>query len=208
MAGHRPIVIISSSDIITTAFQSVLAEHHLQTTCLTDTSAFKQLRPVPLVLFLDDEALVGTNSASYQLHQIQQSLPATKIIILSMTCEPPYVWKLVEAGAKGYLYLRDRLVPRIPLIIEDVSKGGLYLSPTAQTALASIHYYRNLHLTNYQADVLRLMTQHWTAARIADELGRTTAAIYQVQKILREIFVVETNGQLVQKVNSLQLLEN
>jgi DNA-binding NarL/FixJ family response regulator len=107
----------------------------------------------------------------------------------------------------GYLYLRDRLVSRIPLILEDVLNGSLYLSPSAQAALTSIRYYRSQNLTTYQANVLRLMTKHWTANRIASELGRSTAAIYQVQKLLRELFVVETNSELIQKVTTFQILE-
>lgn len=173
------VLIITPSDLITTAFQTLLAAQDISTVCInhvSDTPA----NYLAQIIFLDD-AIIATSTG---LERIQKQYPNSKIVILSLVCEPIHIWNMLEAGVSGYLYLRDRLVSRIPLILEDVLNGSPYLSPSAQAALTSIRYYRSQALTDYQADVLRLMTKHWTANRIASELGRSTAAIYQVQKFL------------------------
>ena len=201
------VYVITSFDLIAVAFQSVLAAHHIPVTCLSSLDELDSGRSNPGVLFIEDTILCEGSRTCHQIQQVKKRFPRSKIVIISVTCDPSYVWQLVEAGVNGYLYTQDRLVPRIPLIIEDVSNGGLYLSPSAQTALASIRYYRDLHLTDYQLDVLRLMAEHKTAPQISKILKRTTGAIYQVQKTLREIFNVETNGELVQKILELNLLD-
>lgn len=121
-------------------------------------------------------------------------------ILLSNHCEPYYVYRVIEGGFFGYLYLGDSLVERLPQAVKDVAAGGRYLSPTAAAALAQIDYYaRHIQprITPYQVEVLRLMSQHWSGGRIAAELGRSTTAIYQVQRYLRDLFEVETNGELL-----------
>jgi DNA-binding NarL/FixJ family response regulator len=198
----RHVLIITPSDLITTAFQTLLAAQDISTTCISNLSD-NPANYLAQIIFLDD-AIIGAGTG---LKRIQKKYPNSKIVILSLACEPIHVWNMIEAGVSGYLYLRDRLVSRIPMILEDVLNGSPYLSPSAQAALTSIRYYRSQVLTTYQADVLRLMTKHWTANRIASELGRSMAAIYQVQKLLRETFDAETNSELVEKVVSLKLLE-
>ena len=198
------VLIITPFDLIATAFQTLLADQNISTVCISDISEGPSNSFVPQIIFLDDASITENT----QLEDIQKQYPNSKIVILSLTCQPLHVRKFIKAGAIGYLYLHDRLVPRLLLIVEDILNGGTYLSPTAQTALTSVRYYHELRLTDYQTDVLCLMIQHYTASQIADELGRSTGAIYQVQRILREIFVVETNSQLVKQVISLQLLEN
>ena len=195
-------LIITPSDLIATAFQTILAAQDISTVCISDIPD-RHAHHTPYIIFFDD-VIIATDT---RLEPIQKQYPNSKIVILSLTCEPVHVWNMIEAGASGYLYLRDRLVSRIPLLLEDVLNGSLYLSPSAQAALTSIRYYRSQDLTDYQADVLRLMAKHWTANRIASELGRSTAAIYQVQKLLRETFDAETNGELVERVLSLKLLD-
>jgi DNA-binding NarL/FixJ family response regulator len=197
------ILIITPSDIIATAFQTILTAQDIPTSCINNVSDNYAGHHAPNLIFLDDAII----AADTRLERIQKKYPNSKIVIMSIACEPAQIWKMMEAGVRGYLCLHDRLVSRLPLILEDVLNGGLYLSPTAQAALTSIRYYRSQDLTDYQANVLRLMAKHWTANRIASELGRSTAAIYQVQKLLRETFDAETNSELVEKVMSLKLLD-
>ena len=197
------VLIITPSDLIATAFQTLLTAQDISAVCTSDVSDSHVSHPAPHIIFLDD-ALIATDNL---LKRLQKKYRNSKVIVLSLDCEPIHVWEMIEAGISGFIYLRDRLVSRIPLILEDVLNGSLYLSPSAQAALTSIRYYRSQDLTDYQADVLRLMIKHWTANRIASELGRSTAAIYQVQKFLRETFDAETNSELVQKVVSLKLVD-
>jgi DNA-binding NarL/FixJ family response regulator len=166
LLSHHNVLIITPSDLIATAFQTILTAQNISTVFVSDVSDGPLNYFLPQVIFLDD-AIIAENT---RLEGIQKQYPKSKIAILSLTCQPTHVWKIIKAGAIGYLYLRDHLVSRIPLILEDVLNGSLYLSPSAQVALTSIRYYRSQDLTSYQADVLRLTTKHWIANRIVSEL--------------------------------------
>ena len=200
------VVIVTPSDLVGSGLCAALeAQYHR-------VRVFNSLDdgdrdPSPQIVFADDR-LSETGSPACLVQRVQARFPDSRIVLLTTSCEPLYVWGAVAGGARGCLYLEDRLVKRIHTIVEDVLEGGLYLSPTAQTALVTIQHYRDEPLTDYERAVLRLMSRHWTAARIAQELGRSVGAIYQLQKHLRDVFEAQTNGELVHKVTSLQLLES
>jgi DNA-binding NarL/FixJ family response regulator len=121
-------------------------------------------------------------------------------LLLSNHREPHHIQRMIDAGIQGYLFLGDSLVERLPQALRDVLEGGRYLSPTAAAALSRMDdYTRHIkpRITPYQHEVLRLMGQHWSGGRIAAHLGRSTTAIYQVQRFLRDLFEVETNGELL-----------
>ncbi|MBZ0283442.1 MAG: hypothetical protein K8L97_22090 [Anaerolineae bacterium] len=130
-------------------------------------------------------------------------------MLLSNRCEPYYVRQMMDQGFYGYLYLGDSLIERLPQAVKDVAAGGIYLSPTVAAALANMEHYTTqvqTRLTEYQLEVLRLMHHHWSGGRIAAHLGRTTTAIYQVQRFLRDLFEVETNGELLDRAVELGIL--
>ncbi len=157
-----------------------------------------------VVLIVDEYAAQGAAGGDLPIN-----IPCSKQILLSGRCDPLYVQRVIARGFSGYLYLGDSLVERLPQAVRDVAAGGRYLSPTAAAALASLnHYAQNIQprITTYQLEVLRLMSQHWSSGRIAVHLGRTTTAIYQVQRFLRDLFEVETNGELLDRVVELGIL--
>jgi DNA-binding NarL/FixJ family response regulator len=130
-------------------------------------------------------------------------------LLLSNQLAPRDVHRVMTLGFRGYLYLGDSLVERLPQAVRDVAAGGTYLSPAAAAAYAQMnHYARHIQprITSYQYQVLQLMSQHWSGGRIAAQLGRSTTAIYQVQRFLRDLFEVETNGELLDCVTELGIL--
>lgn len=142
----------------------------------------------------------------------RQSLRVTgqpAYLLLSNQLAPRDVQRVMTLGFRGYLYLGDSLVERLPQAVRDVAAGGMYLSPAAAAAFAQMdHYVRHIQprITPYQVEVLRLMSQHWSGGRIAAQLGRSTTAIYQVQRFLRDLFEVETNGELLDSAVQLGIL--
>jgi DNA-binding CsgD family transcriptional regulator len=130
-------------------------------------------------------------------------------VLLSNQLDPHHVHRVMTLGFRGYLYLGDSLVERLPQAVRDVAAGGIYLSPSAAAPLIQMdHYVHHIQprITPYQVEVLRLMSQHWSGGRIAAQLGRSTTAIYQVQRFLRDLFEVETNGELLDSAVQLGIL--
>jgi DNA-binding NarL/FixJ family response regulator len=146
---------------------------------------------VGCILLVVDDYTLGTARAD----------GGARRILLSHQRDPLKVQALMASGIRACLYLGDSLVERLPGAVRDVAAGGTYLSPTPAGALARLeHYTAHIlpRLTAYQRDVLRLTADHWSAGHIAAHLGRTRTGIYQAQSVLRELFEVETNSQLVE----------
>lgn len=124
----------------------------------------------------------------------------TRLIVIDNICTPQHVYQTLGAHIVGYLYLGDRLCGRLKRAVIDVLEGGTYYSPSISAALAEAKHLnaRVIPRVNaYHREVLRCMAEHQPAAQIANQLDRTTQAIYQVQSYLRDRFGVQTNGALL-----------
>lgn len=132
-----------------------------------------------------------------------------RVIRISNCIAPCTVHTALASGAKGYLYLGDSLIDRLPQAVRDVLAGGVYLSPSASTALEEYRYFESYlsKITPYHRQVLDHMLDYCTAGQIAALLGRTTQAIYQVQRYLREQFEASSNGALLERLTALGVLE-
>jgi len=159
-------------------------------------------------LLIADETAFERHKGVTRIEIIRRKLPSLPVMVLDSQCQPQRMLQASRLGVRGHLYLGDQLVQRLPQAVLDVLEGGTYYSPTAAAALTSAeHHQSNVlpKLTPYQRDVLRYMAQHWSAGKIAAELGRSTTAIYKVQAYLRELFSVETNGELLDQVTAWQV---
>jgi hypothetical protein len=132
-----------------------------------------------------------------------------RIIRISNCIAPCTVHAALARGTKGYLYLGDSLTDRLPQAVKDVLAGGVYLSPSASTALEEYRYFQSYltKITPYHRQVLDHMLEYRTAGQIAALLGRTTQAIYQVQRYLREQFEANSNGALLERLTALGVLQ-
>lgn len=114
-------------------------------------------RTRPDVLFLD--LLIEPQfDALSAVRDLRASFPHLKICVLSAHLEPAYVRDLLQAGVCGYILKDDDYVTRIEMIVRDMTRGRLYLSPQAYEALAQATHQvgdRQL-LTDREQDILRL----------------------------------------------------
>jgi DNA-binding NarL/FixJ family response regulator len=196
--GHIILKIAVGSDLTALAVQMALRAALPSAEVLIDQ---RQQPGACAALILDDYTVHGV---------IGDTDSRTKgCLLLYNHREPHHIQRMMDSGIQGYLFLGDSLVERLPQAVKDVVAGGRYLSPTAAAALAQIDYYaRHIQprINPYQYEVLRLMSQHWSGGRIAAQLGRSTTAIYQVQRFLRDLFEVESNGELLDSAVQLGIL--
>lgn len=191
---HASVVVMCGYDLLARAVHDTLAEAGF---CVEFVNSVAAATPSPKsdVLILDDAA-AGLSDSLLQMH----SLSTTRHILIDSICTPQRVLRAVRLGAAAYLYLGDHLAERLVGAVIDVLEGGTYYSPTAAAALAEAQYLNNQVLPRinaYHRAVLRRMAQHHPAGQIANDLGRSTQAIYQVQCYLRSLFDVDTNGELL-----------
>ena len=131
-----------------------------------------KLKPDVVVLDVSMPHLSGLEAA----RRIRESLPATRILVLTMHDDEEYVLKMVRAGASGYL-LKDSAASELLAGIRALKSGKVYFGPHASRALAEAYqsdrplpedpYER---LTDREREVFQLVVEGKTNAQIGDLL--------------------------------------
>src|SRR6185503_19096649 len=80
----------------------------------------------PNVLVLD--LMVPRLHGLEVIRQLRKSVPDTRILILSMHADEPYVMEALRNGACGYV-LKDATATDLALAVRTVAAGRRYLSP-------------------------------------------------------------------------------
>lgn len=133
----------------------------------------ERLRPNVLVLDLGIPRLHGLEA----LRQVRQYAPATKVVVLSMHADDPYVREALRNGASAYV-LKDASGDDLVQAIRQVLEGRRYLSP-ALSELAIDCFLKPLDapdedvfesLTTRERLVLQLAAQGLSSAEIARHL--------------------------------------
>jgi two-component system, NarL family, response regulator NreC len=111
------------------------------------------------------------------VRQLRRDHPATKVIILSMHADEPYVMEALRNGASGYV-LKDCTAVDLVQAVRTVAAGRRYLSPAlAERALtgyvehpgaSDLDVYETL--TNRERLVFQLAAEGKTSAEIAAAL--------------------------------------
>lgn len=129
----------------------------------------------PDVLLLDISMgeVNGIETASI----LHQNYPAVKILALSMHHESSYIVRMLEAGAAGFL-LKDSGSRELVNAIRTVAEGDTYYSK--QVSAAIVEHLTNrtkgkekkvdIPLTRREQEVLRLISEEYSNAEIADQL--------------------------------------
>lgn len=130
-------------------------------------------KPRVLILDLMIPRLHGLEVAK----QVHHSHPETKIVILSMHADEPYVMEALRNGASGYV-LKDASVDELVAAIRQVLSGRRYLSPVlAERAITgyvvhpgetAVDIYDSL--TNRERLVLQLAAEGFSNPEIAKKL--------------------------------------
>ncbi len=138
---------------------------------LVDTAL--EATPDLVVLDVSMPQLNGLEAAQH----IKESLPATKIIFLSMHMNPMYLRKALENGANGYV-LKTGVVEELLEAIEQVMQGETYISPgfgrdvtTALLNCSGKPSREETELTARQREILQLIAEGHPAKEIAHLVG-------------------------------------
>lgn len=105
--------------------------------------------------------------------EVNQKLPSTEILILTMHDEEQFVVEALENGARGYL-LKESAANLLPEAIRHVASGQVYLGPgVPEDALGQVGNEdsdKYQQLTSRERQVLQLIAEGKTNRQIADQL--------------------------------------
>jgi DNA-binding NarL/FixJ family response regulator len=128
------------------------------------------LRPDVAVLDLIMPGLNGLDAA----RAVSQASPRTKTILLTVHQEDQYVLGALQVGVKGYV-LKTQAITEVVQAIQQVARGGLYLSPAVAEAVVRAYLGKaelplDL-LTPREREVVQLIAEGKTTKGIAEVLG-------------------------------------
>jgi DNA-binding NarL/FixJ family response regulator len=128
--------------------------------------------------------------------RLRETLPQTKIILLTMHTEEPYVLEAIQAGAVGYA-LKTQAAVEIVQAIRDVLQGEIYLSPRVSRVLVNAYLTCSDPppdpLTSREREILQLIAEGQTTKEIAWGLGLSVKTVESHRiRLMRKLDIHET----------------
>jgi DNA-binding NarL/FixJ family response regulator len=173
----NPIRILLADDhtVVRQGFRAMLAQQ-------TDISIVGEAGNGREVLTLAEQTkpdLIVMDVAMPELNGIEATrrltagMPGVRILALSMHKDSVYVREMLKAGAKGYL-LKDSGEADLLEAVRTLARGGEYISPAVQDALASAPRKDGAtaldQLTSREREVLQLIAEGKTNKEVATVL--------------------------------------
>ena len=148
--------------------------------------------PDVAVLDLAMPSLNGLETA----RRLRETLPQTKIVLLTMHTEDPYVLEAIQAGAVGYV-LKTQAMLDLVQAIQNVLQGEIYLSPRISRALVTAYLTRSDlppdPLTSREREVLQLIAEGETTKEIAWRLKLSAKTVESHRiRLMRKLDIHET----------------
>ena len=128
--------------------------------------------------------------------RLREALPHTKIVLLTVHTEDPYVLEALQAGAVGYV-LKTQAAVDIVQAIRDVLQEGIYLSPRVSRAVVTAYLTRSDlppdPLTSREREIVQLIAEGQTMKEIAWRLGLSIKTVESHRiNLMRKLDIHET----------------
>ncbi len=136
--------------------------------------------------------------------QIMESVPTTKVLVLSSYSDDEYVQQLTGAGAAGYLG-KQTAANELLKAVREVNKGHAYFSPAiakrmrdqSHAAFADGQPFRRpaRSLTSREAEVLQLIAEGQANKQIASELSISIKTVEKHrQQVMNKLGIHDVAG--------------
>ena len=159
-----------------------------------------RLRPEVVVMDLAMPLLNGLEAT----RQIRESVPATKVLILSAYSDDEYIVQVTLAGAAGYL-IKQTSAGVLSKAIREVRQGNRFFSPSIAGRVHDLHLdspdrarrikKRGIALSSREAEVLQLIAEGKANKQVARELGISIKTVEKHrQHLMRKLDLHDTAG--------------
>jgi DNA-binding NarL/FixJ family response regulator len=197
MASPIHIAIVDDEAQLIASLQKELAAYpnlHCVSTSTSGAALLSHLQNASLLpeVVLMDISMDGVNEGIRTTGQLRQRYPAMKVIMFTVLEDDDNVFDAFQAGAVGYL-LKNEKPDFIYKTICDVAAGGALMSPGI--ALKTIRLLAptsakkpttaDVHLSDRELEVLRLVGQGYTYAALAEQL---CVSIETIKKHMANVF--------------------
>jgi two-component system, NarL family, response regulator NreC len=134
--------------------------------------------------------------------------PATRIVVLTMQCEPAYARDAMRAGASAYA-LKEAAESELVTAVARAAAGETYLNPHVGALLAAFVEVPPDEdgLSDREHEVLRLLALGHTNAEIADQLFLSRRTVESHRANLQRKLGLSTRAELTRHVLDHGLLE-
>jgi DNA-binding NarL/FixJ family response regulator len=128
--------------------------------------------------------------------RLREALPQTKIVLLTVHTEDPYVLEALQAGVAGYV-LKTQAAVDIVQAIRAVLQGEIYVSPRVARAVVTAYLTRSDlppdPLTSREREILQLIAEGLTTKEIASHLGLSVKTVESHRiNLMRKLDIHET----------------
>ena len=128
--------------------------------------------------------------------RLRETLPQTKIVLLTMHTEEPYVLEALQAGAVGYV-LKTQAAGDIVQAIRDALQGAVYLSSRVAHTVVQAYLTRSSlspdPLTSREREIVQRIAEGQTTKEIASALGLSVKTVESHRNsLMRKLDIHET----------------
>jgi DNA-binding NarL/FixJ family response regulator len=200
---HIRVLLADDHHMFAEMLKSVLTPRYDVVGTVTDglalLDAARQLQPDVIVLDIGMPHLNGLDAAA----QIKKTMPAVRLIFLTMNLDPYLVRHALRIGASGFL-LKQGTAKELPEAIEKVMSGGSYLTATAVRALEGLAELEPANRdsrpepTARQREVIQLLAEGQSMKQVADALNITPRTVAAHKYAAMELLQIKSSAELVQ----------
>jgi two-component system, NarL family, response regulator NreC len=128
--------------------------------------------------------------------RLRETLPQTKIVLLTMHTEEPYVLEALQAGAVGYV-LKTQVAGDLVQAIRDALQGAIYLSSRVAHTVVQAYLTRSSlspdPLTSREREIVQRIAEGQTTKEIASALGLSVKTVESHRSsLMRKLDIHET----------------
>lgn len=175
----------------------------------------RSLRPAVVVMDIAMPLLNGMEAT----RQILQTVPETKVLILSAHSDDAYVEMVMALGASGYL-IKQTAARILPEAIREVAKGNTFFSPTIakrrnqrrqksqERGLVRNVKNESAPLTPREMEVLQLIAEGKTNKESADELHISVKTVEKHRQGLMEKLNIHDTAGLTRHAIAAGIIES